>query len=259
MKSLDRALPFISLLLALLGWELLVRWAQIPHYTLPAPSRVLATLWAQGPDLAGAWWNTVRVTVLALLLATAGGALLAVAFALSRTVERALWPFAVVLQVTPLVAVAPLILIYVEDTTTALLLCAWIVAFFPMLANTRAGLAAADPQLQALFTLYGATRWQRLRWLLLPTALPYFLSGLRICGGLSLIASVTAEMVAGAAGHDTGLAARILEASFRTDTPKMFAALLLLVLTGLVVHAGLAALSRGLLRQARRPDRTSSF
>jgi NitT/TauT family transport system permease protein len=236
--------PALSIALALLAWEGLVHWAAIPHYTLPAPSRVLATLWTEFDSLWPAWWFTLRLTLWALALATLGGVLLAAAFALSRVLELALLPFAVVLQVTPLVAIAPLILIYVDSTTAALLLCTWIVAFFPMLASTLAGLRAADRQLHELFTLYGATPWQRMKWLLLPSAVPYFLSGLRICGGLSLIAGVTAEMVAGAAGRETGLASRILEASFRTETPKMFAALALLVLTGVLIFATLDLLSR---------------
>lgn len=243
----------VALLLALLGWEALVRLANIPHYTLPGPLRVLQTLWQGLDTLLPAWWFTLRLTASALALATAGGVLLACVFALWRPAEQALMPFAVVLQVTPLVAIAPLILIYVDSTTTALLLCAWIVAFFPMLTNTLTGLRAADAQLQDLFTLYRATRLERLRWLLVPSALPHFLAGLRICGGLSLIAGVTAEMVAGAAGRETGLASRLLEASFRTDTPRMFAALLLLVLTGLLIHALLEALSRRLLRSGQPP------
>lgn len=246
-----RALPFPSPLLTLLAlvaaWELLVRAAQIPHYTLPAPSLVLQTLWANLGSLAASWWYTLKITLGALLLASAGGVLIAAAFALSRPLERALFPIAVVLQVTPIVAVAPLILIYVESTTAALLLCAWIVAFFPILSNTVIGLRAADPQLRDLFRLYRATPLQRLRWLLVPSALPYFVAGLKISGGLSLIGAVTAEMVAGAAGRETGLASRILEASFRTETPKMFAALTLLVLTGVLIFWAFNTLSRVLL------------
>ena len=251
--KLDRWLPLLSILGALIGWEALVRIAGIPHYTLPAPSLVVWTLWANLDSLLAAWWFTLRLTLGALTLAALGGVLLAVAFALSRRLELLLLPFAIVLQVTPLVAIAPLILIYVDSTTAALLLCAWIVAFFPILSNTLVGLRAADRNLSELFTLYGASRWQRLRWLLVPSALPYFMSGLKICGGLSLIAGVTAEMVAGAAGRETGLASRILEASFRTETPKMFAALLLLVLTGLLIYWGMELASRLVLRRWRAP------
>lgn len=237
-------LPAATLLALGLAWELLVRWAEIPAYTLPAPSRIALTLWQNAPSLAASWWFTLRITFGALALACAGGVLIAAAFALLPTLERALWPVAVVLQVTPIVAIAPLILIYVPSTTAALLLCAWIVAFFPILSNTVIGLRAVDANLRDLFALYGASPWQRLALLRAPSALPYFLAGLKISGGLSLIGAVTAEMVAGAAGRETGLASRILEASFRTETPKMFAALVLLVLTGVLIFALLHALSR---------------
>ena len=241
------AWPAAVMAALLLGWELLVRLAQIPSYTLPAPSRVAVTLWEHGPSLAASWWYTLRITLGAMLLASAGGVLIAAFFALSPPLERALLPVAVVLQVTPIVAIAPLILIYVHSTTAALLLCAWIVAFFPILSNTLVGLRALDPNLRDLFQLYRASPWQRLALLRAPTALPYFLAGLKISGGLSLIGAVTAEMVAGAAGRETGLASRILEASFRTETPKMFAALALLVLTGVLIFATLDLLSRSWL------------
>jgi NitT/TauT family transport system permease protein len=246
MKS-GKLLPALVLIGLLLGWELLVRAAGIPAYTLPAPSRVLTTLVANFGSLTGSWWFTLKITFGALALACAGGVLIASVFALSPTLERAFFPVAVLLQVTPIVAVAPLILIYVQSTTAALLLCAWIVAFFPILSNTVVGLRAADANLRDLFALYRATPWQRLRLLLMPTALPYFLAGLKISGGLSLIGAVTAEMVAGAAGRETGLASRILEASFRTETPKMFAALALLVATGVLIFWTFNALSRRLL------------
>jgi NitT/TauT family transport system permease protein len=242
-----RLTPALAVLVLLAVWEAVVRLAHIPHYTLPAPSLVLETLWSNFGSLAGSWWFTLKITFGALLLACVGGVLIAAVFALSRPVEVALFPIAVMLQVTPIVAVAPLILIYVESTTAALLLCAWIVAFFPILSNTVIGLRAADVHLRDLFRLYRATPLQRLRLLLVPSALPYFVAGLKISGGLSLIGAVTAEMVAGAAGRETGLASRILEASFRTETPKMFAALTLLVLTGVIIFWGFNALSRALL------------
>ncbi len=251
------ALPALVLLGLVAGWELLVRLAGIPAYTLPAPSLVAQTLVANFASLAGSWWVTVKITLGALALACAGGVLIAAAFALSPTLERALFPVAVVLQVTPIVAVAPLILIYVDTTTSALLLCAWIVAFFPILSNTVVGLRAVDARLRDLFRLYRATPWQRLTLLRMPSALPYFIAGLKVSGGLSLIGAVTAEMVAGAAGRETGLASRILEASFRTETPKMFAALLLLVLTGVLIFWSFEALAQALLGRwhaGERPD-----
>ena len=198
-----------------------------------------------------AWLFTLKITFGALALAAVGGVLLAATFTLSRTVELALFPFAIVLQVTPIVAIAPLILIYIDSTTAALLLCAWIVAFFPVLSNTVAGLRAADPHLRELFTLYGANRLQRLRWLLMPSALPYFVAGLKISGGLALIGAVVAEFTAGAAGRETGLASRILEASFRTEIPRMYAALTLVAATGVAIFVGFELLSRWLLRRWR--------
>ena len=240
-------LPALVLIGAIALWELWVRLAGIPHYIVPAPSLVLATLWENLGSLAVAWLYTLKITFGALLLAVVGGVLLAVAFALSRTVELALLPFAIVLQVTPIVAIAPLILIYVESTTAALLICAWIVAFFPILSNTVIGLRAADSSLGDLFTLYRASPWQRLRWLLVPSALPYFIAGLKISGGLSLIGAVVAQFAAGAAGRETGLASRILEASFRTEIPKMYAALLLIALTGVAIFLLFNLLSHLLL------------
>jgi NitT/TauT family transport system permease protein len=246
-RRLRLVVPSVTLLAAIAGWEALVRLAQIPHYILPAPSLVMSTLWANLGSLAHSWLFTLKITFGALLLSAAGGALLAALFATSRWVELALFPFAIVLQVTPIVAIAPLILIYVDSTTAALLLCAWIVAFFPVLSNTVVGLRSADPNLRDLFTMYRATRWQRLRLLLVPSALPYFIAGLKIAGGLSLIGAVVAEFTAGAAGRETGLASRILEASFRTEVPKMFAALLLVSLTGIAIFLLFNLLAQRLL------------
>ncbi|MEP0250564.1 MAG: ABC transporter permease subunit, partial [Roseobacter sp.] len=155
-----------------------------------------------------------------------------------------LFPFAVILQVTPVVAIAPLILIYVHSTFAALLICAWIVAFFPILSNTVIGLRSADHNLRDMFNLYKATPWQRLRYLLAPSALPYFMASLKIAGGLALIGAVVAEFVAGSAGQNTGLASRILESSFRNEIPKMFAALFLVSLLGIVIFLATALLSK---------------
>ena len=250
-----RLLPALTLGLLILGWEALVRLAEIPHYILPAPTRVAQTLWENLPSLLASWWFTMKITFGGLALAVLGGVAIAAVFALSRRLEAALFPLAVLLQVTPIVAIAPLILIYVESTTAALLLCAWVVAFFPILSNTVVGLRAADPNLRDLFRLYRATPWQRLRLLLVPSALPYFIAGLKISGGLSLMGAVTAEMVAGVAGRETGLASRILEASFRSETPKMFAALVLLMFTGVLVFWGFNALSRALLGRWHASER----
>ena len=165
-------LPVVLFFLALVAWEAFVRIKQIPHYILPSPTLIAVTLWDNLGSLMTSWLFTMKITVLALLLAVVGGVLLAMLFALSKWVELSLFPFAVVLQVTPIVAIAPLILIFVDSTTAALLLCAWIVAFFPILSNTVIGLRSADLNLRDLFKLYRASPWQTLRHLLIPSAMP---------------------------------------------------------------------------------------
>ncbi|HEY1392013.1 MAG TPA: ABC transporter permease [Methylibium sp.] len=247
--ALRWAAPALAVLVFLLGWEAAVRHYDIPPYLLPAPSLVLRTLWDNFGSLAQSWWVTVSITFAALALAVLGGVLLAAVFALSRWVEWSLTPFAVVLQVTPVIAVAPLIMILTDSALATVLVCAWIVAFFPILANTVTGLRSADANLRDLFRLYRASRWQTLRHLLIPSALPYFMTGLKIAGGLSLIGAVVAEFTAGAAGRNTGLASRILEAAFRTEIPKMFAALLLVSLTGVAIYLLFALLSRLVLKR----------
>ena len=237
-------LPLALIALLLVAWEAIVRINQIPHYILPAPTLVLRTLFEQWHSLAPSLWFTVKLTLMALAAAVVGGVLLAMAFALSKWVEIGLVPLAVVMQVTPIVAIAPLILIYVDNTMAALLICAWIVAFFPILSNTVIGLKSADSNLRDLFGLYRASPWQLFRFLLVPSALPYFLGGLKIAGGLALIGAVVAEFTAGSAGRNTGLASRILESMFRTEIPMMFAALLLVSLLGIVIFVAFAALAK---------------
>ena len=229
-------------------WEMVVRAENIPPYILPGPLAIAASLWTDGPSLLGSLLVTFRVTLAALATAAILGGAIAVLFSLSRILELSLFPYAVILQVTPIVAIAPLIIIWVREPFLALLVCAWIVAFFPVVANTTVGLNSVDRNLLALFRLYGASQIQVLRYLKLPTALPYFLAGLRISGGLALIGAVVAEFVAGTGGTETGLAFRILEAGYRLAIPRLFAALFLLSLTGIVIYLVLDRLSRLLLR-----------
>jgi NitT/TauT family transport system permease protein len=229
-------------------WELVVEVNGIPPYILPGPVAIAESLWTDGPSLLGSLLVTLRVTIAALVAAAVLGAAIAVLFSLSRVLELSLFPYAVILQVTPIVAIAPLIIIWVREPFLALLVCAWIVAFFPVVANTTVGLNSADRNLLALLRLYGASRGQILRYLRLPTALPYFLTGLRISGGLALIGAVVAEFVAGTGCAETGLAFRILEAGYRLAIPRLFAALFLLSLTGIVIYLMLDFLSRLLLR-----------
>ncbi len=242
------AAPLAVGLLFVLGWDLLVRLERMPSYVLPGPLLVAETLWRDGPSLLGSLLVTLRITLAALAAAVVLGGALAILFTQSRLLELSLFPYAVILQVTPIVAIAPLIIIWLKDRVfLSLLVCAWIVAFFPIVANTSLGLNSADRNLVDLFRLYGASRWQMLRYLRLPTALPYFLTGLRISGGLALIGAVVAEFVAGTGGTDTGLASRILEAGYRLQMPRLFAALLLLAATGIAIFAVLSWLSQRLI------------
>lgn len=248
-RWLRYALPALIGVLAVVGWDLIVRINHIPHYILPGPMRVAAAMVNDWSTLWPALLVTLRITFMALAVAVIGGVGLALLFAQSKWIEISFFPYAVVLQVTPIIAIAPLILIYVDNTHIALLICAWIVAFFPILSNTTLGLNSADHNLLDLFKLYGASRWQVLRYLRIPSALPYFLGGLRIAGGLSLIGAVVAEFTAGTAGRGSGLAYRILETGYRLNIPLMFAALALITLTGVVIFVLFTVLSHVLLHK----------
>lgn len=245
-KNLRIILPAIVLAAVVLIWDLSVRTFAIPPYVLPGPGLVLATLFSDAALLSQSLLVTLAITLEGFLLAAFGGIALAVAFNQWRLAEHAFYPYAVILQVTPVVAVAPLLLIYLPQPL-AVLACAWIVAFFPVLANTTLGLNSVDHNLIALFDLYKASRWQVLWNLKLPAALPQMLAGLRIAGGLSLIGAVVAEIAAGSAGAGSGLAYRIVESGYRLNIPRMFAALLLLSLSGIAIFFVLSALSTFLL------------
>src|SRR6202040_3312104 len=240
--------PFAVGAAVLALWEIIVRAEGIPPYILPGPLLIAETLWTDGPSLTGSLLVTLRITLAALAAAAILGGGLALLFSLSSILALSLFPYAVILQVTPIVAIAPLIIIWVREPFLALLVCAWIVAFFPVVANTTVGLNSADRNLLALFRLYGASTGKTLRYLKLPTALPYFLAGLRISGGLALIGAVVAEFVAGTGGTETGLAFRILEAGYRLAIPPLSAALFLLSVTGILIYLVLDFVSRLLLR-----------
>jgi len=242
-RALRVLAPVAVLALGVLAWDLIVRLNGIAPYVLPGPGLVLATLVADAGILWSSLLATLQTTVEGFLLAVVGGVGLAVLFNQSRLIEHSLYPYAVILQVTPVVAIAPLLLIYLPQHL-AVLACAWIVAFFPVLANTTLGLNSVDHNLADLFRLYGASRWQVLTALKLPAALPHMLAGLKIAGGLSLIGAVVAEIAAGSAGAGSGLAYRIAESGYRLNIPRMFAALLLLSLAGIAIFAALSWLSQ---------------
>ena len=230
-------IPILMVVLAIAAWQIHIVVNEVPRYIMPAPMDVLTALWTDWPTLYPSLLVTLRITFSALLIALIGGVGLAIILIQSKWIELAVFPFAVILQVTPMIAIAPLLIIYIRDTPTVLLTCAFIVAFFPILSNMVAGLKSVDHNLLNLFELYGARRWQTLIHLRLPSSMPYFAAGLRIGGGLALIASVVAEFAAGSAGKGSGLAFRLLESGYRLNYPRLYAALLLLMITGVAIFA----------------------
>jgi NitT/TauT family transport system permease protein len=225
-------------------WQGLVVYFEVPVFLVPSPVRVAQVLVTDAGLLFGALYTTMKITLLAFACATLLGVLIAFAFVQSRVIETALFPYAVLLQVTPIVAIAPLIIIWVKDPTASLVICATLVALFPIIANTTLGLRSVSPGLMSYFRMNRATRWQTLWRLRVPSALPYFFGGLRISSGLALIGAVVAEFVAGTGGTGTGLAYQILQAGYQLNIPRMFAALILITLTGVLLFAAMSVLSK---------------
>ena len=239
--------PIVLGVLMLGLWEGIVRAAGIEPYILPGPILVAKTLVADWGTLEPSLLVTLRITLEALAAAVAIGGLLAILFSLSRWVEQSLFPYAIILQVTPIVAIAPLIIIWVKDTRVALILCATVVAIFPIISNTTLGLRSADHGLVNLFRMCRASRWQVLARLRVPGALPYFFGGLRIASGLALIGAVVAEFVAGTGGQGAGLAYQILLAGMQLNIPRLFAALFLIAGAGVALYAATLWLSHVML------------
>lgn len=236
--------PLLVGLVLIALWQGLVTGLELPPYLVPSPLLMLETLVTDWAPLGASLWVTVKITVLAFLAATVAGVLISFLFVQSKLIEMALFPYAVLLQVTPIVAVAPLIIIWVKDPTASMVICAALVALFPIISNTTLGLRSVEPDLQSYFQLNRATRLQTLVRLRIPSALPYFFGGLRISSGLALIGAVVAEFVAGTGGAGAGLAYQILQAGFQLNIPRMFAALLLISLTGVGMFVAMAWLSR---------------
>lgn len=248
-------LPIVAFFILILFWQYYVTVYEVPKFVLPSPSLIWAVFIDNIPTWFDASLSTLSVTMKALSAAIVSGVLLALAFSLSRTFEATVYPFAVILQVTPVVAIAPLVIIWVgiDNVERAQVIIAWIVAFFPILANMSAGLKSVDANLSDLFTLYGATRLQRFWLLLWPTALPYLLASLKVSGGLALIGGVVAEFVAGS-GTATGLAWRIIEAGNRLQIEKMFAGLFMLAIIGMLVFYSFSLLEHYVLRHSGREN-----
>ena len=236
--------PALVAVVLLALWQGLVVAFEVPVFLVPSPWRVAQVLVADAALLSGALVTTLRITLLAFGCAAVLGVLIAFAFVQSRVIETALFPYAVLLQVTPIVAIAPLIIIWVKDPTASLVICATLVALFPIIANTTLGLRSVNPGLMSYFKLNRATRVQMLVRLRIPSALPYFFGGLRISSGLALIGAVVAEFVAGTGGTGTGLAYQILQAGYQLNIPRMFAALVLITLTGVLLFALMSVLSK---------------
>lgn len=248
-KVLRIVIPIAMLALAIGLWQFHITVNQVPRYIMPSPGDVVMALYTDWPTLYPSLLVTLRITFLALAIALIGGVGIAIILVQSKWIELAVFPFAVILQVTPMIAIAPLLIIYMPDTQSALLTCAFVVAFFPILSNMVTGLKSVDHNLLNLFELYGASRWQSLIHLRLPSSLPYFAAGLRIGGGLSLIAAVVAEFAAGSAGRGAGLAFRLLESGYRLNYPRLYAALVLLMITGVAIFAATSLISWLLLHR----------
>jgi NitT/TauT family transport system permease protein len=240
--------PLLVGILFLAIWEAIVTANKVPPYILPTPSIIARTLIQDREILLYSLWKTLEVAFLAFVIATILGSAIALIFVQSKWLELSLFPYAVLMQVTPIVAIAPLIIIWVRDTEYALTICAVLVAIFPVISNTTLGLRSIDPTLLSLFRMYRASRWQQLMRLRIPSSLPYFFGGLRISSGLALIGAVVAEFVAGTGGTNAGLAYLILRSGFDINIPRMFAALTLIALTGILLFATMVWISNLALR-----------
>jgi NitT/TauT family transport system permease protein len=243
-ERIERLLPWMVALLLLGIWQALVVVLKVPAFLVPSPWRIAETLIADAALLLRALWVTLEITLYAFLAAVVLGSMIAFLFVQSRWIERAFFPYAILLQVTPIVAIAPLIIIWVKQPTLSLVICATIVALFPMISNTTVGLRSVNPGLVAYFKLQRASRWQTLWRLRVPSALPYFFAGLRISAGLALIGAVVAEFVAGTGGTGSGLAYQILQSGYQLNIPRMFAALVLISVTGVILFAAVSLAAR---------------
>jgi NitT/TauT family transport system permease protein len=236
--------PLVVGVVVVAGWEGACRLFGIPSYLVPTPSLITETFVTNAPSLLHALMITLRVTLIALALAVVIGTAIAFIFVQSPIIERSFFPYAIILQVTPIVAIAPLIIILVKNTQGALIICATIISIFPIISNTTIGLRSIDAGHQDLFSINRASRLQKLTYLRIPSALPYFFAGLRVSSGLALIGAVVAEFVAGTGGRNTGLAYEILQAGYQLEIPRMFAALFLITVAGIALFMVMVALSK---------------
>ncbi len=251
-RALDILAPLALLAVLLALWEAACRLLQIPSFLLPAPSGVAQALVERWPILLASAWNTLAMALTALAVASVSATALAFGIGLNGVLERAVRPLAVTLQVTPVVAIAPLVVIWcgLDNAWRAVVALAAVVAFFPIFSGALTGLKSADPDLERLFDLYGATPWQRLTRLRIPSAMPFLLEGHKVAAGLAVIGTVVAEWVAGS-GKAQGLAWRILEAGNRLRTAEEFAAILVLALLAVLLNAAAGLLEKQALARWR--------
>jgi NitT/TauT family transport system permease protein len=244
-----RLAPFVLLALLLGAWEAACRAFHVPAYFLPAPSAVALALRDNYPVLIASGGRTLATALIALVVASVAAQALAVATALSRLADSAIRPLAAVVQVTPVIAIAPLVIIWfgLDHPQRPLVALAAIVAFFPLFSGAATGLRSADPDLERLFSLYGASRWQKVTRLRLPAAVPFLLEGHKVGAGLALIGAVVAEFSAGSGGVQ-GLAWQILDAGNKLQIAREMAAVVVLGAMGVALHAILEAIERAGLK-----------
>lgn len=250
-RLVERALPPIATFVASAALaELAIRALGVSPLILPSPSAVAVAAFRHGDQLLPALWVTSRSVLLGLALSSTSGIAAAVLLSSSRWVERALYPYAIFFQIVPIVAIAPLLVIWFGYGPRAVVASAFIVSLFPVIANTLTGLLSVDPDLRDLFRLYGAGPRHTLMKLSLPWALPYILTGLRIAAGLAVIGAIVGEFVGGG-----GLGVVVLGAMREQRTDLVFAAVLYASGLGLLLFAAVDLSSQLALRRWQARDR----
>ena len=242
----------LILIFVFLVWEVICRTFHVPSWLLPQPTQIVTALLADSSFLLQSLTFTAKVTLSAFVLALVIGLLLGSLCHISKSVSDTLYPFTILLQTTPVVSVAPLLLVWFRnDAFAALVTCAWLVCVYPMISAALSGFSQTDPNLKRLFALYGIPPWKSFWHFELPSALPLILNGVRISGGLALVGAIGAEFVVGSGGQELGLAYKLLMAAYNQETAKLFAALFVVSGFGLTIHFLLAFIERTALTRLR--------
>lgn len=241
--------PVAALVVLLALWEGLVRALGVPAFLLPPPSAVIASGVRDARELAASAWVTAEAALMGFGLSALAGVLVAVVLSSSRLLERALYPYTLFLQTVPIVAVAPLLVLWFGPGQRAVAASAFIVSVFPVIANTLSGVRSVEPALRDMFRLYGARRIATLVKLELPGALPHIFTGLRIASGLAVIGAIVGEFVAGFSEGTAGLGILVLAAYRQLRTDLMFAAVLCAAGLGIVLFGTVSLAGTRLLRR----------